>query len=190
LEAVAKVADAGAGVVGPADGDFLDVIAALEGDEENFRIESPAFDGLELEDGLGGGAGEGFESALSVGEGQAHNEAREGVETSAEDLAVEGLAMGLAAGGEPAGADGDIGAVGNGLEEAFGFFDRGREVGVGEHDDIAEGVEDARTWDLLRLLGCDLAQGYFISRPMLADQVLPWLMLWEKAPRTDTELAA
>ena len=48
-------------------------------------------------------------------------------------------------------------------------------------ESVAEGVEDARTWDLLRLLGCDLAQGYFISRPMLADQVLPWLLQWETA---------
>ena len=46
-------------------------------------------------------------------------------------------------------------------------------------ESVAEGVEDARTWDLLRALGCDLAQGYFISRPMVADQVLPWLSKWE-----------
>jgi len=47
---------------------------------------------------------------------------------------------------------------------------------------VAEGVEDAGTWDLLAVLGCDLAQGYFISRPMLARKVLPWLTQWEKAP--------
>jgi diguanylate cyclase (GGDEF)-like protein/PAS domain S-box-containing protein len=46
-------------------------------------------------------------------------------------------------------------------------------------ESVAEGVEDARTWDLLGALGCDLAQGYFISRPMVADQVLPWLSKWE-----------
>jgi diguanylate cyclase (GGDEF)-like protein/PAS domain S-box-containing protein len=46
-------------------------------------------------------------------------------------------------------------------------------------ESVAEGVEDARTWDLLGALGCDLAQGYFISRPMVADQVLPWLATWE-----------
>jgi diguanylate cyclase (GGDEF)-like protein len=44
---------------------------------------------------------------------------------------------------------------------------------------VAEGVEDAPTWDLLGALGCDLAQGYFISRPVVADQVLPWLSKWE-----------
>jgi EAL domain-containing protein (putative c-di-GMP-specific phosphodiesterase class I) len=57
-------------------------------------------------------------------------------------------------------------------------------------ESVAEGVEDARTWDLLRLLGCDLAQGYFISRPMLAEQVLPWLSSWETAPSKATEEAA
>ena len=46
-------------------------------------------------------------------------------------------------------------------------------------ESVAEGVEDARTWDMLSALGCDLAQGYFISRPMVADQVLPWLAKWE-----------
>jgi hypothetical protein len=54
----------------------------------------------------------------------------------------------------------------------------------------APGVEDARTWDLLRLLGCDLAQGYFISRPMLAGQVLTWLSQWEKAPGQSANKAA
>jgi diguanylate cyclase (GGDEF)-like protein len=33
---------------------------------------------------------------------------------------------------------------------------------------VAEGIEDAGTSDLLRRLGCDIAQGYFIGRPMSA----------------------
>jgi predicted signal transduction protein with EAL and GGDEF domain len=49
-------------------------------------------------------------------------------------------------------------------------------------ESVAEGVEDAHTWDLLAAVGCDLAQGYLISRPILADQVLPWLVQWEKLP--------
>jgi diguanylate cyclase (GGDEF)-like protein len=55
---------------------------------------------------------------------------------------------------------------------------------------VAEGVEDARTWDLLGALGCDLAQGYFISRPMVADKVLPWLSTWENRPSPSVETAA
>lgn len=41
---------------------------------------------------------------------------------------------------------------------------------------VAEGVEDRRTWDLLFALGCDTAQGYFMSRPMPAEAVVPWLL--------------
>lgn len=36
---------------------------------------------------------------------------------------------------------------------------------------VAEGIEDAATLDLLSNLGCDLAQGYFISRPKPAADV-------------------
>jgi diguanylate cyclase (GGDEF)-like protein/PAS domain S-box-containing protein len=47
---------------------------------------------------------------------------------------------------------------------------------------VAEGVEDARGWDLLVALGCDMAQGYFISRPLAADKVLSWVSGWSKSP--------
>ena len=40
---------------------------------------------------------------------------------------------------------------------------------------IAEGVEDEPTLDRLRGLGCDLAQGYFIGRPMPLVQLVSWL---------------
>jgi diguanylate cyclase (GGDEF)-like protein len=40
---------------------------------------------------------------------------------------------------------------------------------------IAEGVEDGATLDRLALLGCDLAQGYHVSRPMPADAFNAWL---------------
>jgi EAL domain-containing protein (putative c-di-GMP-specific phosphodiesterase class I) len=33
---------------------------------------------------------------------------------------------------------------------------------------VAEGVENAEAWNLLRKLGCDLAQGYLISPPVPA----------------------
>jgi diguanylate cyclase len=36
---------------------------------------------------------------------------------------------------------------------------------------VAEGVEDAAAWNLLRRLGCDYAQGYLISPPLPAAQV-------------------
>ncbi|MGZ5432323.1 MAG: putative bifunctional diguanylate cyclase/phosphodiesterase [Thermoanaerobaculia bacterium] len=39
----------------------------------------------------------------------------------------------------------------------------------------AEGVEDEATWRLLRELGCDLAQGFWIASPMAADELMDWL---------------
>ncbi|UAW99371.1 EAL domain-containing protein [Halopseudomonas nanhaiensis] len=40
---------------------------------------------------------------------------------------------------------------------------------------VAEGVEDATSLDWLRSHGCDLVQGYFVSRPLAADALLAWL---------------
>ncbi|WOD39061.1 EAL domain-containing response regulator [Nodosilinea sp. E11] len=39
----------------------------------------------------------------------------------------------------------------------------------------AEGVEDAQTLDYLTEIGCDLAQGYHIARPMASDVLWTWL---------------
>jgi EAL domain-containing protein (putative c-di-GMP-specific phosphodiesterase class I) len=40
---------------------------------------------------------------------------------------------------------------------------------------VAEGVETQRDWELLLELGCDLAQGYYIARPMEAAAYLRWM---------------
>ena len=45
---------------------------------------------------------------------------------------------------------------------------------------VAEGVEDRADWDFLRLSGCDLAQGYFIARPMHAAELPAWMVGWEE----------
>ncbi len=42
----------------------------------------------------------------------------------------------------------------------------------------AEGVEDRGTWDMLGGIGCDIAQGYYLSRPMPAEDVARWLNKW------------
>jgi diguanylate cyclase (GGDEF)-like protein len=39
---------------------------------------------------------------------------------------------------------------------------------------VAEGIEDKATWDMLSSMGCDLAQGYYISKPMPADALPKW----------------
>jgi EAL domain-containing protein (putative c-di-GMP-specific phosphodiesterase class I) len=40
---------------------------------------------------------------------------------------------------------------------------------------VAEGVETAEVWDQLVDLGCDTAQGWFVSRPMAAQAATEWL---------------
>lgn len=40
---------------------------------------------------------------------------------------------------------------------------------------VAEGVETADTMEILYVLGCDVAQGYLISRPLASDKFIHWL---------------
>jgi diguanylate cyclase len=40
---------------------------------------------------------------------------------------------------------------------------------------VAEGVEDQSAWNILRSLGCDDAQGYFMSKPLSADLLTAWI---------------
>jgi EAL domain-containing protein (putative c-di-GMP-specific phosphodiesterase class I)/GGDEF domain-containing protein len=46
---------------------------------------------------------------------------------------------------------------------------------------VAEGVEDAATFAMLRAMGCDAVQGYYCARPMSAEDFLLW---WPVRPRT------
>jgi EAL domain-containing protein (putative c-di-GMP-specific phosphodiesterase class I) len=39
---------------------------------------------------------------------------------------------------------------------------------------VAEGVESESEWNLLKEMGCSLAQGYFVARPMGAAEFLAW----------------
>ncbi len=47
---------------------------------------------------------------------------------------------------------------------------------------VAEGIENAETLAALKLLGCDVAQGYHVARPMNHEAFLQWLQDY----RTDT----
>jgi EAL domain-containing protein (putative c-di-GMP-specific phosphodiesterase class I) len=41
---------------------------------------------------------------------------------------------------------------------------------------VAEGVENLNTLHLLKDMGCDLIQGYYISRPIKSDTLQDWLI--------------
>jgi len=40
---------------------------------------------------------------------------------------------------------------------------------------VAEGVEDQETWDALAGLGCEISQGFYMSRPLCAADFSAWL---------------
>ncbi|MDO8909340.1 MAG: EAL domain-containing response regulator [Pseudohongiella sp.] len=44
---------------------------------------------------------------------------------------------------------------------------------------VAEGVEDEIDWQFLRNTGCDLAQGYFVGKPMAPEDLPRWCADWE-----------
>jgi EAL domain-containing protein (putative c-di-GMP-specific phosphodiesterase class I) len=44
---------------------------------------------------------------------------------------------------------------------------------------VAEGVEDRADWDFLKNKGCDIAQGYFISKALAPSEIGAWLASWE-----------
>ena len=43
---------------------------------------------------------------------------------------------------------------------------------------VAEGIENARVWDMLRDLNCDQAQGYHMGKPMPAEAFANWSVGW------------
>lgn len=49
---------------------------------------------------------------------------------------------------------------------------------LGRHT-VAEGVETQEQWDLLLAMGCDIAQGYFIARPMPAEMFQDWVRSYQ-----------
>lgn len=53
----------------------------------------------------------------------------------------------------------------------------GKQLGM---DIVAEGVEDRNDWDLLRQTGCDMAQGNFISEPLLPADLPNWQQTWHQ----------
>ena len=50
---------------------------------------------------------------------------------------------------------------------------------------VAEGIEDIGTLQQLKLLGCDIAQGYHIARPMQATDFPQWLERYREKKASD-----
>jgi len=54
---------------------------------------------------------------------------------------------------------------------------------------VAEGVEDRADWDFVGRSGCDIAQGYFIAKPMPPEDLRDWIKDW-KARTLETDTVA
>lgn len=50
-----------------------------------------------------------------------------------------------------------------------------RKLGISS---VAEGAETAEDWNLLRECGCDLAQGFFVAKPMKSADFPEWVRAW------------
>jgi EAL domain-containing protein (putative c-di-GMP-specific phosphodiesterase class I) len=57
---------------------------------------------------------------------------------------------------------------------------------------VAEGVETRAAWDQLAAMRCDIAQGYYLSRPIPAQEITRWMALREldRAGAPDADLEA
>jgi predicted signal transduction protein with EAL and GGDEF domain len=47
---------------------------------------------------------------------------------------------------------------------------------------VAEGVEDVDSYTQLASLGCDYAQGYFLSKPLSPEKMSIWLEVFSQMP--------
>jgi predicted signal transduction protein with EAL and GGDEF domain len=50
---------------------------------------------------------------------------------------------------------------------------------------VAEGVEDMEAYNRLAELGCDYAQGYFLSKPLSPDKLTVWLEVFGGLPSAE-----
>jgi EAL domain-containing protein (putative c-di-GMP-specific phosphodiesterase class I) len=66
-------------------------------------------------------------------------------------------------------------------------IDLARNLGL---ETVAEGVESEAAYHALRELGCDYAQGFFLSEPLPGDELLSWLRAHRRASRTPEGLSA
>jgi EAL domain-containing protein (putative c-di-GMP-specific phosphodiesterase class I) len=62
-------------------------------------------------------------------------------------------------------------------------IDLGRNLGL---EVVAEGVESEPIWNSLRELGCTVAQGYFLSRPLPPAELTAWMASCRSPRRRDS----
>jgi CheY-like chemotaxis protein len=65
----------------------------------------------------------------------------------------------------------------NGLVIVRSVIDLGRNLGL---EVTAEGVENREAWDALARMGCTMAQGYYLSRPLPAEDLIPWIATFSR----------
>ena len=53
---------------------------------------------------------------------------------------------------------------------------------------VAEGIENQKVWDILKRMGCDYGQGYFMSKPMAADKLFDWTKQWDMASNNNEKV--
>src|SRR4029077_14217155 len=66
----------------------------------------------------------------------------------------------------------DLGSSERSLLSVRATTDLGHGLGL---EMVAEGVETPEAWSTLLRVGCDLAQGYLLSRPLPAAELLTWV---------------
>ena len=71
----------------------------------------------------------------------------------------------------------------NGLVIVRSVIDLGRNLGL---EVTAEGVETQDTWNALARMGCSMAQGYYLSRPLPFEEVIPWITTFSRTAEQTT----
>lgn len=51
---------------------------------------------------------------------------------------------------------------------------------------VAEGIENKSAWNILKAMGCDYGQGFYMSRPIPADSFLAWANQWSQSKLSAT----
>ena len=95
----------------------------LSSQKKNFWIEAPALNLLQRKDGLRRRTGESFEAALGIVKAQIQDQAQGEIENASEKLPMQGLALGLQLGAQPARSNNHIGAFGKGSEQLISLAD-------------------------------------------------------------------